>query len=114
AGPLAVGDPVEAPALGVRGVIAAIAGDEAEVHGDSGQRVRIALARLRPTAQEARESVRAFVDDAAVAGLPDVRVVHGRGTGALRKAVRAELAAHPLVSTTEGEAADGATVATLG
>jgi DNA mismatch repair protein MutS2 len=42
-----------------------------------------------------------------------VRIVHGRGTGALRKAVRDELSAHPLVSTVESEAADGATVATL-
>ena len=33
-------------------------------------------------AQEAREAVRAFVDDAALAGLKTVRVVHGRGTGA--------------------------------
>ena len=31
-------------------------------------------------AQEAREAVRSFVDDAALAGPPDVRVVHGRGT----------------------------------
>jgi DNA mismatch repair protein MutS2 len=42
-----------------------------------------------------------------------VRIVHGRGTGALRKAVRDELSAHPLVSTVESAAADGATVATL-
>ena len=44
-------------------------------------------------AQEAREAVRAFVDDAALAGLKTVRVVHGRGTGALRTAVREELGA---------------------
>ena len=142
---LAVGDPVEAPALGVRGVIARIAGDEAEVHGDSGQRVRIALTRLRPSskrqeaaepavrvnataplaardeidvrglpAQEAREAVRAAVDDAAVAGLAEIRIVHGRGTGALRKAVREELNAHPLVGGFESASADGATVVALG
>jgi DNA mismatch repair protein MutS2 len=145
--PLAVGDPVEAPAIGVRGTIAAIDGGEAEVVGVSGQRVRIALDRLRPdaeptptaradpavrvlaadragvpdeldvrgrTAQEAREAVRAFVDDAALAGLSDVRVVHGRGTGALRAAVRDELDRHPLVDSRESDSADGATVAALG
>jgi DNA mismatch repair protein MutS2 len=66
------------------------------------------------TGQEAREAVRSFVDDAALAGLPTVRVIHGRGTGAVRKAVRDELASHPLVGGTESDSADGATVATLG
>jgi DNA mismatch repair protein MutS2 len=142
--PLAAGDPVEAPSLGVHGTIAAIEGDDAEVVGPGGHRLRIALARLRPsgrrsaepdtpvtvvaaargdvsdeldvrgrTAQEAREAVRAFVDEAALAGLPSVRVVHGRGTGAVRKAVREELDRHPLVQAREGDSADGATVVQL-
>src|SRR5580765_2589336 len=145
--PLAVGDPVAAPALGLRGSIARIDGDEAEVIGGSGQRVRIALARLQPDAQtdrprdapepavtvlasargdvsdeldvrgtraqEAREAVRSFVDDAALAGLARVRVVHGRGTGAVRTAVRDELDRHPLVESREADSADGATVAHL-
>jgi DNA mismatch repair protein MutS2 len=145
AGPLAAGDPVEAPALGVHGTIAAIEGDEAEVVGPAGHRLRIPLARLRPSrsrrqepeapvrviaaargdvsdeldvrgqrAQEAREAVRSFVDDAALAGLPTVRVVHGRGTGAVRAAVRDELDGHPLVDSCESDSADGATVAHLG
>jgi DNA mismatch repair protein MutS2 len=145
AAPLAQGDPVEAPDVGVRGTIAAIRGDEAEVVGAAGQRVRIPLARLRPSrerapeertplvqvratargdasdqldvrgrpAHEAREEVRRFVDDAALAGLHEVRVVHGKGTGVLRKAVREELARHPLVSATAGDADDGATLASL-
>ncbi len=145
-GPLAVGDPVEAPAVGVRGTIASIEGDEAEVVGTGGYRVRIALARLRPdaiparptdeqpvvrvlaaasgdvsdeldvrgrTGQEAREAVRSFVDAAVLAGLPTVRVVHGRGTGAVRKAVREELSSHPLVDGHESDSADGATVVDL-
>ncbi len=144
--PLAVGDPVEAPTIGLRGTIAAIDGDEAEVVGKGGQRVRIALARLHPgvhggpaaasppavsvvasarsdvsdeldvrgrRAHEAREAVRSFVDDAALAGLPHVRVIHGRGTGAVRTAVRDELDRHPLVERQESESADGATVAYL-
>ncbi len=64
-------------------------------------------------AQEAREAVRSFVDDAALAGLPRVRVVHGRGTGAVRSAVREELAAHRLVTSHESDSADGATVVHL-
>jgi DNA mismatch repair protein MutS2 len=64
-------------------------------------------------AQETREAVRAFVDDAALAGLQNVRVVHGRGTGALRAAVREELAGHRLVERQEPDSSDGATVAHL-
>ena len=144
--PLAPGDPVEAPELGVRGTIVAIDGDEAEVAGAAGQRLRIGLDRLRPsavrrepeaapavqvrtttssdvrdeldvrgrTAQEAREVVRSFVDDASVGGLQTVRIVHGRGTGALRDAVRDELRRHPLVDEIASESADGATAAQLG
>jgi DNA mismatch repair protein MutS2 len=65
-------------------------------------------------AQEAREAVRAFVDDAALAGLTTVRVVHGRGTGAVRTAVRDELARHRLVDRHEPDSADGATLVHLG
>jgi DNA mismatch repair protein MutS2 len=144
-GPLAAGDPVEAPSLGVHGTIASIEGDEAEVVGPAGHRLRVPLSRLQPSAQrereaeapvkvvaaargdvsdeldvrgqraqEAREAVRSFVDDAALAGLPTVRVVHGRGTGAVRAAIREELNGHPLVERSESDSADGATVVHLG
>ncbi len=143
--PLEPGDPVEAPEIGVRGTIASIDGDEAEVVGAGGHRVRIALSRLRPSrreeeprepavrilagarsdvsdeidvrgqrAQDAREAVRSFVDDASLAGLSSVRVVHGRGTGAVRAAVRDELKKHPLVESSASESQDGATLVQLG
>ncbi len=64
-------------------------------------------------AQEAREAVRAFVDEAALAGLKTVRVVHGRGTGALRAAVREELDHHALVDRQERDSSDGASLAHL-
>ena len=64
-------------------------------------------------AHEAREAVRAFVDEAALAGLPSVRVIHGRGTGAVRTAVRDELRRHGLVERHESDSADGATVVHL-
>ena len=66
------------------------------------------------TAQEAREALRGFVDSAALAGRDEVRVIHGRGTGAIRKAVRDELARHPLVTSHESDSADGATLVRLG
>ncbi|MGZ8739471.1 MAG: Smr/MutS family protein [Gaiellaceae bacterium] len=64
-------------------------------------------------AQEAREAVRSLVDQAALAGLSSVHVVHGRGTGVLRAAVRDELAGHQLVERYEADSADGATVVHL-
>jgi len=38
-----------------------------------------------------------FINDASVSGVERVRIVHGYGTGALRKGIRDFLASHPLV-----------------
>ena len=61
-------------------------------------------------ADDAREAARSYVDDAHLAGRGEVRIIHGRGTGALRKAVRDELARHPLVEEAISDSADGATI----
>ena len=56
--------------------------------------------------------------DAFLAGLPSVRVIHGKGTGALRRAVEELLASHPLITSHRPgephEGGAGATVAELG
>jgi len=39
------------------------------------------------------------LDDAFRAGLPQIRIVHGKGTGTLRRAIREALSRHPLVKT---------------
>ena len=58
-----------------------------------------------------------YLDDAYLGMLPWVRIIHGKGTGVLRAAVRKELSKHPLVkSFREGESSeggDGVTVATM-
>ena len=64
-------------------------------------------------ADEAREAVRSFVDDAALAGLHEVTVVHGRGTGALRGGPRRARPRTRSSSATRAGSADGATVASL-
>jgi len=69
---------------------------------------------LGRTADEARDLVEQYLDDAFMAGLATVRLVHGKGTGALRKAVRDLLAAHPLVeSYRDGELSEGGAGATV-
>lgn len=72
------------------------------------------LLLLGRTADEAVDLVEQYLDDAFVAGLPAVRVVHGKGTGALRRAVRALLSAHPLVASfRDGEPSEGGAGATV-
>lgn len=40
-----------------------------------------------------------YLNDAFMAGLPFVRIVHGKGTGTLRRAIHQVLAKHPLVKS---------------
>ncbi|MCL4544441.1 MAG: endonuclease MutS2 [Chloroflexi bacterium] len=58
-----------------------------------------------------------FLNDAVRAGLPSARVVHGRGSGAVRQVVHEQLTGHPLVRSFRlggtGEGGDGVTVVTL-
>jgi DNA mismatch repair protein MutS2 len=66
------------------------------------------------TTDEARDLVEKYLDDAFMAGMANVRLVHGKGTGALRKAVRVVLSDHPLVdSYRDGEPAEGGSGATV-
>jgi DNA mismatch repair protein MutS2 len=51
------------------------------------------------TQEEAREELEAFLDRAMVSGTPRIRVVHGHGTGTLRRVVREVLARHPAVAS---------------
>ena len=69
------------------------------------------------TVEDALEQIDRHLDSASLAGLPYVRIVHGKGTGKLRKAVREFLAGHPLVGSHEPggsrEGGEGVTIAKL-
>ncbi|MBN2471506.1 MAG: Smr/MutS family protein, partial [Anaerolineae bacterium] len=71
-----------------------------------GARVEDALARLED-----------YLDAAYMAGLPFVRIIHGKGTGALRQAVQDMVGQHPLAKRWErgrpNEGGDGVTVVFL-
>jgi DNA mismatch repair protein MutS2 len=64
--------------------------------------------------EEALEALDRYLEDASLAGMPSVTVIHGLGTGALRDAVRSAAGAHPLVKDLRpgerGEGGDGATI----
>ncbi len=51
------------------------------------------------TVDEASFRLDQYLNDAFMAGLPSVRIVHGKGTGTLRQAVHEMLAKHPLVKS---------------
>ncbi|HLZ71562.1 MAG TPA: endonuclease MutS2 [Dehalococcoidia bacterium] len=52
-------------------------------------------------AEEAIPRIEEYLQSAYLAGLPFVRIIHGKGTGALRRVVREALASSPLVSDFE-------------
>ncbi|MGB9871504.1 MAG: endonuclease MutS2 [Anaerolineae bacterium] len=144
-GPLRPGDTVWVKSLRALGQLRALTDDEAEVQvGPLRARVPVReLERRAPperpvepsgvrymppsvplrldlrgqTVEEALESLDRYLDAAALAGLPWAHIVHGKGTGALRQAVRDFLRHHPLVrsyrSGEEGEGGDGVTVVVL-
>ncbi len=74
--------------------------------------------RLRHlTVDEALWRLDQYLNDAFMAGLPSVRIVHGKGTGKLRRAVHDSLAKHPLVKSCRlgdyGEGDYGVTIVEL-
>ena len=132
---LSPGDFVEAPSLGWRGRILAVS--DAEVEIDSGgKRIRLGRRLVQKAApknprprsgpapaeasvrtevmlvgmrvDEAIPQVDKFLDDAFLADLPNIRIVHGFGQGRLRAAVRDLLKSHPHVTSfREGAPSEG-------
>ncbi|MYB77511.1 MAG: hypothetical protein F4X83_10550 [Chloroflexi bacterium] len=68
-------------------------------------------------AEESIGTVDRYLDQALHGGLKNVRIIHGKGTGALRAAVHEMLRGHPLVrrfrTAPAQEGGDGATVVEL-
>ena len=69
---------------------------------------------LGMTVDEAIPTLEKYLDDAYLSGVGTVRVVHGKGTGALRKGVHDFLKKHPHIRTFRlgvyGEGDSGVTI----
>lgn len=69
------------------------------------------------TFEESRDLVDKYLDDAFLAGLKTVRLIHGKGTGLLRKKIREYLKRHKNVKSFEdapfNEGGDGVTCVNL-
>ena len=144
---LELGDTVWVAGLQATGEVTELAGDEAEVQvgsfrirakvGDLELRHRaskpevverevsvprvsspgLELNLLGLTTDEALPRLDKYLNDAYLAGLPQVRIIHGKGTGALRRIVRDFVKTHPLVASwrpgDQYEGGEGATVVEL-
>ncbi len=69
------------------------------------------------TVDEALLKLDQYLHDAFMAGLFQIRIIHGKGTGTLRRVVQERLTKHPLVKSYRpgdyGEGGDGVTIVQL-
>ena len=81
------------------------------------QNARTELNVIGQTTDEAVDAVDKFLDEASLASLSQVRIVHGHGTGALRRAIAGLLGGHPhvarFVSAPPDQGGTGATLVEL-
>ncbi len=79
------------------------------------QKVSQELHLRRLTVDEAVFELDRFLNAAFLASLPQVRIVHGKGTGTLRQAVHQELSKHLLVRSFRlGDFGEGGAGVTIG
>jgi DNA mismatch repair protein MutS2 len=90
------------------------------VLSDKGSRKKTAANEIhlrRLSLDEATLRLDKYLNDAFMAGLYHVRVIHGKGTGTLRRAIREQLKNHSLVKSYRpgeyGEGGDGVTIVEL-
>jgi len=102
--------------------------DEQQSTIEKMQKVRMAGVKASPigleldlrglNVEEALDRVDKYIDDAVIAGLHEVTLIHGKGTGTLRKAIAEHLRKHAQVESFRsgkyGEGETGVTIVKLG
>ena len=93
------------------------AGSSSTLKVSKAQTVVSELMLIGKRAAEAESELDKYIDDCHLAGLKTVRIVHGKGTGALRSAVEGKLSVDPRVKEFRlgdpAEGGDGVTIAKL-
>lgn len=89
-----------------------------EVHSKTAQQNgRSEINLIGKTTDEAVDAVDKFLDEASMASLAQVRIIHGHGTGALRRAIADMLKDHPhvarFISAPQDQGGSGATLVEL-
>src|SRR6267154_1186860 len=110
AGPLRMKVGVE-DIVGVEGVKpgaapAGVASSGITVRATSGEAIADEINLIGSTVEEATERVDKFLDQASLARKVRIRIIHGHGTGALRKGLAEFLKSHPLVARQSFETED--------
>ncbi|HUQ43737.1 MAG TPA: endonuclease MutS2 [Candidatus Limnocylindria bacterium] len=117
--PIASGAPGSRPGGGAFSDSAGSAGTNvAQIRQSRSRSVPMSLDLRGARVDEALSALDRYLEDASLAGLAKVTVIHGLGTGALRDAVRSASGAHPLVKSVRagerGEGGDGVTIVEVG
>jgi DNA mismatch repair protein MutS2 len=111
------GGPGAGAGSGSRSAPTAISSSASRLQLERARTVASSLDLRGATVQEALEVLDRYLDDASLASLDQVTVIHGVGTGALRDSVRDHATAHPLVKSWRpggrGEGGEGATIISL-
>jgi DNA mismatch repair protein MutS2 len=101
---------IGAPEIPVAPVVSTVSVPEVESPG-----IEVSLRGMR--ADDALDTLEKYLDRAYLAGLPYVRIIHGKGTGTLRKLARDALRRHPLVADVreaqQHEGGEGVTIAKM-
>lgn len=112
-----VGDLFSAPQQ-ERPARAASPAGESRIAHEKAREISLELDLRGLTADEALAKADKYLDDAVLAGVERVRIVHGKGTGALRRAIAQFLRGHRNVQSYRlggpGEGGEGVTVVELG
>ncbi|MFA5078133.1 MAG: endonuclease MutS2 [Dehalococcoidia bacterium] len=105
---------------GVEKIDAPGSGDLVERAAARPRTIRTAAPELDLRGQRAEmveSALDSYLNDAFMSQMPEVRIIHGYGTGAVRSAVREALAAHALVKSfrpgSRGQGGDGVTIVEL-
>jgi DNA mismatch repair protein MutS2 len=89
---------------------------ETNLHIDN-EDIRVELKLIGKTTDEAVDELDRYLDEAYLNGFSHIRIIHGFGTGALRRAVQNHLKGHPHVarytSAPQDQGGEGATVVEL-